>query len=215
MCKYVVVDFEMCDVPRGAVRQHYNYGTEIIEIGAVLLDESLNIVENFKSYVAPQYGYINSRIHELTKISFQDVAHAPSFKEALEEFLAWVPEDATLVSWSENDEKQIKYESECKELNIPQLDKLFGNWLDCQRTFGEKMNTDRCYNLTEALRLTEIDYEDGEHDALVDARNTALLFAKMEREPELQLSHYYTEKPSEHLTFNPFADLFAKLEFAV
>ena len=215
MCKYVVVDFEMCDVPRGPVLKHYNYGTEIIEIGAVLLDESLNIVENFKSYVAPQYGYINSRIHELTKISFQDVANAPSFKEALEEFLAWVPEDATLVSWSENDEKQIKYESECKELNIPQLDKLFGNWLDCQRTFGEKMNTDRCYKLTEALRLTGIDYEDGEHDALVDARNTALLFAKMEREPELQLSHYYTEKTSEHLTFNPFADLFAKLEFAV
>lgn len=215
MCKYVVVDFEMCDVPRGAVRQHYNYGTEIIEIGAVLLDESLNIVENFKSYVAPQYGYINSRIHELTKISFQDVANAPSFKEALEDFLAWVPEDATLVSWSESDEYQVKYESEYKNLNIPQLDKFFGHWLDCQRTFGEKMNTDRCYNLTEALRLTGIDYEDGEHDALVDARNTALLFAKMEREPELQLSHYYTEKPSEHLTFNPFADLFAKLEFAV
>ena len=215
MCKYVVVDFEMCDVPRGAVRKHYNYGTEIIEIGAVLLDESLNIVENFKSYVAPQYGYINSRIHELTKISFQDVANAPSFKEALEEFLAWVPEDATLVSWSESDECQVKYESECKNLNIPQLDKFFGHWLDCQRTFGEKMNTARCYNLTEALRLTGIDYEDGEHDALVDARNTALLFAKMEREPELQLSHYYTEKPSEHLTFNPFADLFAKLEFAV
>lgn len=215
MCKYVVVDFEMCDVPRGAVRQHYNYGTEIIEIGAVLLDESLNIVDNFKSYVAPQYGYINSRIHELTKISFQDVATAPNFKEALEEFLAWVPEDAALVSWSENDEKQIKYESECKKLNIPQLDKFFGNWLDCQRTFSEKMNTDRCYNLTEALRLTGIDYEDGEHDALVDAKNTALLFAKMEREPELQLSHYYTEKPSEHLTFNPFADLFAQLEYAV
>ena len=215
MCKYVVVDFEMCDVPRGAVRQHYNYGTEIIEIGAVLLDESLNIVDNFKSYVAPQYGYINSRIHELTKISFQDVANAPNLKEALEEFLAWVPEDAKLVSWSENDEKQIKYESEYKELSIPQLDNFFGHWLDCQRTFSEKMNTARCYNLTEALRLTGIDYEDGEHDALVDAKNTALLFAKMEREPELQLSHYYTEKSSEHLTFNPFADLFAKLELAV
>ena len=58
MSKYVVVDFEMCDVPKGAVREHYNYGTEIIEIGAVLLDDSLNIVDNFKSYVAPQYGHI-------------------------------------------------------------------------------------------------------------------------------------------------------------
>ncbi len=215
MCKYVVVDFEMCDVPKGAVRQHYNYGTEIIEIGAVLLDKSLNIIDNFKSYVAPQYGYINSRIHELTKISFQDVANAPNFKEALEEFLAWVPEDATLVSWSENDKTQVTCELESKNLDIPQLNRFFGNWLDCQKTFAEKMNTDKNYNLTEALRLTGIDYEDGGHDALVDARNTALLFAKMEREPELQLSHYYTEKPSDHLTCNPFAELFAQLGYAV
>ena len=98
MSKYVVVDFEMCDVPRGAVREHYNYGTEIIEIGAVLLDESLNIVDNFKSYVAPQYGHINNRVFQLTKISFQDVAGAPCFKDAIEKFLAWMPEDATLVS---------------------------------------------------------------------------------------------------------------------
>lgn len=215
MCKYVVVDFEMCDVSKGTVRKHYNYGTEIIEIGAVLLDESLNIVDKFKSYVAPQYGYIDNRIHKLTNISFQDVAKAPCFKDALEEFLAWVPEDATLVSWSENDKYQVKYESEAKNLHIPQLDRFFGHWLDCQKTFSEKMNSDKCYNLTEALKLTGVHYEDGEHDALVDAKNTALLFAKMEREPELQLSHYYTEQHSEHLTFNPFADLFAKLDFAV
>ena len=215
MSKYVIVDFEMCDVPKGAVRKHYNYGTEIIEIGAVLLDNSLNIVDNFKSYVAPQYGYINRRVCQLTKISFQDVIGAPCFKDAMEMFLAWMPEDATLVSWSENDEIQVKYELENKNLDIPQLDRFFGNWLDCQKTFAEKMSTDKNYNLTEALRLTGIDYEDGAHDALVDARNTALLFAKMEREPELQLSHYYTEQCSDHLTLNPFAELFAKLEFAV
>ena len=34
-------------------------------------------------------------------------------------------------------------------------------------------------------------YEDGAHDGLVDAYNTALLFAKMERETELILNPYY------------------------
>jgi inhibitor of KinA sporulation pathway (predicted exonuclease) len=77
------------------------------------------------------------------------------------------------------------------------------------------MHNERCYNLTEALRITGIDYEEGEHDALVDAKNTALLFAKMEREQELKLSKYYTDQKNEHLTSNPFADLFAMFEIAV
>lgn len=215
MRKYVVVDFEMCDVPKGAVREHYNYGTEIIEIGAVLLDDTFNIIDNYKSFVAPQYGYINSRIQRLTNISSQDIFGAPCFKDAIESFIDWIPEDAVLVSWSENDECQVKCELEGKYLSIPQLDRFFGSWLDCQKTFSERMNNERCYNLTEALRLAGIDYEDGAHDALVDAKNTALLFAKMEKEPELQLSHYYTDAASEHLMFNPFADLFAQLEFAI
>lgn len=37
----------------------------------------------------------------------------------------------------------------------------------------------------------DINYEDGAHDGLVDAYNTALLFAKMEREPQLILNPYY------------------------
>lgn len=215
MSRYVIVDFEMCHVPKGPIRQQYNYGTEIIEIGAVLLDESLDVVDEFKSFVSPQYGFINDSVRKLTNISAQDIAGAPCFKDAMELFLDWIPDDAVLVSWSENDEIQVRYEAEGKNLSNPQLESYFGNWIDCQKTFGEKMNNERCYNLTEALRITGIDYEDGEHDALIDAKNTALLFTKMEREPELKLSKYYAEQKSKHLTSNPFADLFATLEIAI
>lgn len=215
MSKFVVVDFEMCDVPRGAVRERYNQGKEIIEIGAVLLDEALEVIDDFKSFVSPEYGYINDRIHRLTNISVEDVAQAPCFRDAFEMFLSWIPEDAVPVSWSENDLYQVRYESRCKNVSIPALDALLDSWLDCQKTFAEKMKSKRCYNLTEALRLSGIDYEDGEHDALVDARNTAMLFVKMKREPELQLSRYYTQQSEEPLTSKPFADLFAKFSFAV
>lgn len=45
--------------------------------------------------------------------------------------------------------------------------------------------------MSEALVAADIIYEDGAHDGLVDAYNTALLFAKVEREPELVLNPYY------------------------
>ena len=215
MCKYVVVDFEMCDVPKGVLRQRYNHGCEIIEIGAVLLDEKFNIVDSFKSYVSPQYGFINNRIHRLTRISDEDVADAPCFEEAIKLFADWVPFDAVLVSWSDSDENQVRNEAYCKRLHLPELDRFFGNWVDCQQTFSKKINQKRNYNLTEALELTGVFYEDGAHDALVDAKNTAKLFAKMEQEPKLKLSEYFAECHSEHLTYNPFADLLKQFSAAV
>ncbi len=37
MSKYVMIDLEICNVPRGT--KGYGYKNEIIEIGAVLMDE--------------------------------------------------------------------------------------------------------------------------------------------------------------------------------
>lgn len=112
-------------------------------------------------------------------------------KEALQAFVEWLPEDTKVVSWSNNDEVQIRHEIEAKGIFIDRLEGLLENWIDCQKTFAEKMNNQRCYKLSEALVAADIIYEDGAHDGLVDAYNTAFLFAKMEREPELVLNPYY------------------------
>ena len=47
------------------------------------------------------------------------------------------------------------------------------------------------YFATDALKITGIDGEIGAHDALVDAYNTALIFAKINLEPDLETSKYY------------------------
>lgn len=99
MSKYVIVDLEMCHVPR-AIQDINNYyrGSEIIQIGAVLVDEDLQIVDNFVTLVCPEFGTIDTYIENLTGISRKDVCGAPRIKEALEMFIDWLPEDAILVS---------------------------------------------------------------------------------------------------------------------
>ena len=191
MCKYAVVDLEMCKVPHGVRKDKFRWARETIQIGAVLLNESLEIIDEFVTYVAPQYGFIDTFINNLTGISRGDVAKAPEMKEALQAFVEWLPEDTKVVSWSNNDEVQIRHEIEAKEIFIDGLEGLLENWIDCQKIFAEKMNNQRCYKLLEALVAADIIYEDGAHDGLVDAYNTALLFAKMERESELVLNPYY------------------------
>lgn len=191
MCKYAVVDLEMCKVPRGIRKDEFRWARETIQIGAVLMNESLEIIDEFVTYVAPQYGLIDTFINNLTGISRGDVAKAPEMKEALQAFAEWLPGNTKLVSWSNNDEVQIRHEIEAKSIFIDGFDELLDNWIDCQKTFAEKMNNQRRYKLSEALVAADINYEDGAHDGLVDAYNTALLFAKMEREPQLILNPYY------------------------
>lgn len=214
MSKYVIVDLEMCNVPKGIKREAYNWRNELIQIGAVVVDESLNITDEFMTLVSPEFGAIDNFIEKLTGISRKAVQGAPKVKEALELFVNWLPSDAVLVSWSENDENQIRKEIEAKNIFVEGLDNYLNTWVDCQKTFGEKMNAQKNYKLSEALIIADIDYDEGEHDALVDAKNTAQLFIKMEREPVLVLNPYYCNQKEEE-TYNPFAALLVNYSVAV
>lgn len=197
MCKYAIVDLEMCRVPRNARKGKYCWGNETIQIGAVLLNEDLEIIDEFATYVAPEYGQIDNYINNLTKISRNDIATAPNMENALKLFVNWLPSDAKVVSWSNNDEVQIRHEIESKEIVIEGLDEILDNWIDCQKTFTEKMHNDKCYKLSEALIAADIMYEDGAHNGLIDAYNTALLFSKMQKQEEIVLNPYYQKAVSD------------------
>lgn len=80
---YVVLDLEMCRVPKQYRNKKYKYANEIIQVGAVLLDEEYEIIGRINQYVHPEYGVIDHFISNLTGIQNNQVKHAPSLKEAL------------------------------------------------------------------------------------------------------------------------------------
>ncbi len=191
MSKYVVYDLEMCKVPKGVKREEFGCRQELIQIGAVLLDEEYNTIDSFMTYVAPRFGFVDSFIEKLTGITPRDTQNAPSTEEALAKFLAWIPGDAILVSWSESDPIQLYREIDGKQIDLPELEAFLDESIDCQLEFEERIDATRAYGLAEALSITGIECDAGAHDALVDAKNTALLFAKINLEPVLQMSKYY------------------------
>lgn len=215
MSKYVVVDLEMCKVPKGLRHDKFKGACEIIEIGAVILNDTYEITDRFKTYVSPEYGYVDQYIEDLTGITKADTANAPTIKEALEMFVAWLPEDAVLVSWSDNDEKQIRKEIKLKNIEIPELEKYLDTWEDCQKTFGEKMNSPKIYRLSEALIIADIDYDENIHDGLVDAENTAMLFAKMKREPKLKLISCYITEDEDNTMYTTIGGLLKNFSYAI
>ena len=215
--KYAVIDLEMCMVPKGFRKYGYKYRQETIQIGAVLLNENYEVIDEFNTYVKPEYGWIDDFIEKLTGISQHDVADAPSFDDALEAFLDWLPaDDVRCVSWSDSDPKQIIHESFAKGVEDDRLEIIFANWIDCQKTFGQKMDRKKSYGLEEALFISNIAPEGRAHNGLVDAANTATLFAKLETEPDYRLNEWYETARKEdvdHLSFC-MGDLFAGIVLA-
>lgn len=207
MSYYVVVDLEMCRVPK-TQRKQYKYKHEIIQIGAALMDSDLNILDTFSEYVKPEFGYLDNFISKLTGIQVRDLDKAGNVQTVLAKFMDWLPQDDVVipVSWSNSDELQFRYE--LTEKNIPiseRFDQMLFNWIDCQPQFSRKMRMRKQYSLEEALIATDICTEGRAHNGMVDAYNTALLYAKMQNEDELVLNKYYriahcNEEP-EHLSF--------------
>ena len=48
-------------------------------------------------------------------------------------------------------------------------------------------------------------FDENSHDGLVDAKNTAMLFIKMEKEPVLVLNEYYRKSREENIQTEMYA----------
>nr|MCR4649840.1 exonuclease domain-containing protein [Lachnospiraceae bacterium] len=156
--KYLVIDLEMCKVNK-LYRQNYNYKQEIIQIGAALLDENLDVVDKYGRYVKPKYGDIDQFIKKLTNITKKDLSQAEMLEEVLEDFINWIPEgEVAGVSWSISDYTQFMCEFEQKGI-VPKekFQKILANWIDCQPQFSEKMHrNEKVYSLEEALIASDV-----------------------------------------------------------
>ncbi|MCR5735504.1 MAG: exonuclease domain-containing protein [Lachnospiraceae bacterium] len=203
---YLIIDLEMCRVPKGARTQIYPWANETIQIGAVLMNSDHQVVGKKSIFVSPQLGCISQNIEKLTGISRAQVNDAPNMEAALNELTAWIPqEEVTVVAWSDNDKNQIEHELRGKNIHNDRMEELLDNWTDCQKTFGQKAGYDRPCKLSEALIAAGIMAEGREHDGLDDAYNTALLFAKMETEPKLKLDPIFENARKEevqHLNYS-------------
>ena len=189
--KYIVIDLEMNTIWKKPER--LICGTEIIEIGAVMLDENLQEVSSFRTYVKPEYNKkITNRITKLTGITDEMVSQAPHFEEAFKMFLNWClgPKDEVAIyAWSNADYQQVTNELLLKGITLDAEEQMLVNeeWNDFQNEFDVKMGFERQLSLSTALELAGIDFSGRAHDALDDARNTAELLQVYKDESRYKL----------------------------
>ena len=164
-------------------------GMEIIQIGAVLLDEGYKEIGSFQTLVKPQYNNRIERFFEnLTGITTDKIQNAPLFEQAIKMFLAWchsIKDDIQIYQWSECDQEQIIRELELKDIQLEQDDQiLLHSFLDFQKEYGDTLGVSRALSLKEAVMYAGVDFFGRAHDALYDAKNTAALL-RIIRTPQM------------------------------
>ena len=80
---YLVIDLEMCKVPKDYRNKNYKYASEIIQIGAVLLDERYRRRDEICLYVHPEHGVIDNFIANMTGIKNRQIKNAPKLRESI------------------------------------------------------------------------------------------------------------------------------------
>lgn len=175
--QHIFLDFEMNPIPRSNTEARAVVLSEIIQIGAVRLDEEYRLVDRFSLNVRPELNQVQPNITALTGITQADVEEAPLLAGALTQFAAWIGQGPVRVySWSDTDRKQLFRECRLKELEVP---RPFRRWMDFQRVYTRLLGLSRRspLSLKNALGASDTDFEGSQHSAVADAENSASLLA--------------------------------------
>ena len=180
MMKYVVIDLEMNPVDRDFREVRRKMNEEVIEFGAVRLDENFRQEAEFQCYVEPEYGPIKKHITKLTGITQAMVAGKEHYGTCFQNFVDWVGTTETKIySWSMSDIKQLKKECRYK---LPEFDMtwLDERWVDLQQEFDDRLGLHNNLALKHALGAMDHKFEGTQHTALADAVNTSAILTLMQ-----------------------------------
>ena len=184
--KHVVVDLEMNPVSREFREVRRKLNEEVIEIGAVRLDENFQQEAEFQCYVKPEYGPIKKHITSLTGITQAMVADKKTYAACFQDFVDWVGEEETKIySWSMSDIKQLR--SECR-YKLPDFDIEWLNerWVDLQQEFDDRLGLHNSLALKHALGAMDHKFEGTQHTALADAINTSAILTLMQDDAKVK-----------------------------
>ncbi len=186
MKNYIVFDLEWNQSPQGKELSVEHLPFEIIEIGAVKLDEEFRVVSEFHQLIKPQvYKRLHYKITEVTHMTLQELkSQGRPFDVVMEEFLAWCGEsedEYTFCTWGSMDLTELQRNMDFFGVENPfetplcyyDVQKLFSLWHGDGK---EKPSLDR------AVELLELSEDRPFHRALDDAYYTGMVLRRLDFE---------------------------------
>lgn len=176
---YIVLDMEWNQPSheRQIVKKPVKLYGEIVQIGAVKLDNDFNVTDTFKTMVTPKYyTRMNKLVSRLTKITTENLQYGEPFPTAFENFKKWCGDCFVILTWGPDDIRILH-----DNLLLHGFDT---SWIpdsyDVQLIFDAQVTKEkRQVSLSSAMEMLNEPALEA-HDALNDAKNTACICLRLD-----------------------------------
>ena len=188
------MDLEWNQNPYGKNNNHPDIPFEIIEIGAVKVNDDLEVVDEFQQVVKPRvYKRLHYKIQEITHLTMEELNSGEDFRKVIRNFLNWCGDDYIFCTWGSMDltelQKNMKHYGMERILEFP----LF--YVDLQKMYS------LCYEdghikrtLSYAVEELNIKEDEQFHRAICDAEYTAKVMKAMDFDKFYELAEPYIKK---------------------
>ena len=177
---YILMDLEWNDA---YCKRLNGFVNEIVEIGAVKLDENFNEIDRFSQIVRSAITKrLSSRFKELTGITNEQMQEGIPFGEALQRYKKWAGEDTITLTWSNSDLHTLYHN--CVNFIGDYKAAEIGRYVDLQKYFQYELslvgkNQKNQISLSNAAILFDINFENETlHRALDDSYIAAVILRK-------------------------------------
>jgi inhibitor of KinA sporulation pathway (predicted exonuclease) len=190
---FIILDLEWNGAYSKRARGYFN---EIIEIGAIKMNESMELIDTFHAVIRPVVSRkLSSIVQNLTGIEEEELDEGQPFSRAISQFRKWIADpSAVIMTWSTTD-LMVMIEN-CryflKQEQIPFMNK----YADLQAYFHSRMGSvsSQQTGLSKACEMLKIsDDELDMHRALDDSILTGKVFACIYDNQSFQQFVYNTD----------------------
>ncbi len=165
----IVLDLEWNTVSSGGSAESKQHFDEIIQIGAVRLDEDYTPADTFNAYVRNQSGSLSPIISQLVHLTDEDLASAEEFPSVARRFLSWCGDSPRFFTWSNSDVPVLR-----QNLRRYGLKASLRRAYNVQFAYSIlKINNTSAVALNKAVETFGLSQEQPFHSALSDAVYTA------------------------------------------
>lgn len=175
---------------------------EVIQIGAVKLNEEMQIVGSYSIIVKPKFFCkLHRHVRDLTGITQHMIDRGTPLPEAAESFRRWCGKEFVLLTWGPDDVPMFRE-------NLT-AHKIASEWLDCdydlQRIYSRQKENgaEKQRSLEFAMEALGVEQTLPAHDALNDAYFTALVAQRLNTPGGVK---DYGERGEHHLFDKTYGD---------
>ena len=183
MKNYIVFDLEWNQSANGKERSIPHFPFEIIEIGAVKLNEAFQMVDEFHRLIRPQvYTQMHHAISEVTHMDMKELRNSGElFPDAAADFLSWCGGDAVFCTWGNMDLLELQRNMDYYHMDNPFPKPLF--YYDVQKLYGLFCRENARISLDSAVEEQSLLENRPFHRALDDAYYTGKLLTMLGQTP--------------------------------